>query len=93
MTRYRDVIFKVENRSHITAPEEPKQPKQPEKAEKLAEQTKTTLHASSICIASLEKALRLHFRRALLIYSRVQYKLKLTFTTLFRAIAIYKASQ
>ena len=93
MTRYRDAIFKVDNRCHVTAAEEPKQPKQSKQPEKPTEPVKATIESSSIIPASSEKALRLHFRRALLIYSRVQYKLKLTFTTLFRAIAIYKAAQ
>lgn len=89
MTKYRDAIFKVDNRCHLAVAEEPKPPKQTKQSEK----PKANVEVSSIMPASSEKSLRLHFRRALLIYSRVQYKLKLTFTTLFRAIAIYQASQ
>lgn len=93
MTKYRDAIFMVDNRGHLTLAEEPKPPKQPKQSEKPAEKPKASVEVSSIMPASSEKSLRLHFRRALLIYSRVHYKMKLTFTTLFRAIAIYKASQ
>lgn len=92
MTKYRDAFFKVDNRCHLTLAEEPKPPKQSKQSEKPAERPKASVEVSSIMPASSEKSLRLLFRRALLIYSRVQYKLKLTFTTLFRAIAIYKAS-
>jgi hypothetical protein len=93
MTKYRDAIFKVDNRCHLTVAEDPKPPRQSKHSEKPAEKPKANVEVSSIMPATSEKSLRLHFRRALLIYSRVQYKLKLTFTTLFRSIAIYKASQ
>lgn len=43
MTKYRDAIFKVDNRCHLTVAEEPKQPKQPKQSEKPAEKPKASV--------------------------------------------------
>jgi hypothetical protein len=87
MTKYRDAIFKGDPRGPIR---EVQEGKKDEKTQKPRITATLDSHVAATVIEADEKMGRSVVRKAFLIYSRIHFKLRLRFATLFRAISIFR---